>query len=226
MNENAITTTPSEQAAVTQPAAPSSSVPEDYEELKQFRATYQPALEAIAPHWEDIRPIIEDEAERNYWRSARETRQAIQERQKPKLTPELELIRDEFRGELGPVVEFVKNQQQERQRQTEAAQKQSLDTNYAYAQRLVAERPELGEHNFAGINMLAQLAYRDGRSLEDTWKEYGSMFAARVEKATPPPSLHGGAASPGIPGPSTQPRITSRKGLRERLAANIKAGSR
>lgn len=226
MNENVVTSQQDQAPAVAQPAAPSSSIPDDYEELKRFRDTYQPALEAIAPHYEDIRGIIEDEGTREYWKAAREARQRQLEAQKPKLTPELELIRDEFRGELGPIVEYVKAQQTERERQVQAAQKESLDTNYAYAQRLVAERPELGERNYAGMNMLAQLAYRDGRSLEDTWKEYGSMFAARETKKEPPPSLHGGAASPGIPGPSTQPRITSRKSLRERLAANLKAGSR
>ena len=226
MADDLQTTPTTSPPAQTPAAAPSSapSVPEDYEALKAFHEQYEPVLREIAPVWDDVRPIIENADDREYWKTAREARQRQLDAQKPQLSPELKMIRDEFAGELGPVVEYIKSEQQTRQQRAKADQDAALKVNYDYAARLVAERPALAERNFAGINALAQLAYRDGLSLEEAWKQNEGLFSGSAPRAAAPPtSLRGGAAAPGVPGESKSGPITSRTDLKKRLAANLRA---
>lgn len=204
--------------------APSPSVPEDYEELKAFRAQYEPALATIAPYWDDyIKPLVEDEQEREFVKTARESRKQFLDSQKPKLSPELQTIRDEFASELTPIVEYVQSERKQREDAVKAETETAQAANLAYAQRLTAERPDLAEENYAGMHALASLAARDKISLEDTWKRYGTRFGAQPEKKQPPTSLRGGEAAPGVPGPSEQPRIKSMRDITKRLAGNLRA---
>lgn len=211
------------------PAAPSPSPaiqePADYQELRQFRDTYTPALQAIAPFWDDyVKPLLEDESEREFYKTARESRKQYLEQQKPKLTPELELIREEFRAELDPIVEYVRGNKTERENATKAAQEAAQAANVEYGRRLLAERPDLGEDGMWGMHALATLAQRDNISLEDAWKRHGSRFAGPAPKREAPPSMRGAAAAPGVPGPSTEKPIRNARDLTSRLAANLRAG--
>jgi len=218
--------TPGKPAAATTPAVspPVQTVPADYEELRTFRDTYAPTLEAIAPYYDDIRPIVEDEETRNFLREARTTYQKRRDEQKPKLTPELELIRDEFKSTLTPLVEYVDGERKSRLEEQESKNKATQAEAVAYAQRLAAERPDLAEKNYAGIYLLASYAQREKITLEQAWKDIGSSFSAPQKRAEPPRSLRGDSGAPGVPGESKEPPIRGPKDLRSRLAANLRAG--
>ena len=45
--------------------------PDDYAELKGYRDKYNALAETISPYIDDIRPIIENEEDREYVRTAR-----------------------------------------------------------------------------------------------------------------------------------------------------------
>lgn len=205
-------------------AAPSPAVPADYEELRQFRDTYAPILGTIAPMWDDLAPIIENEDEREYVRRARAARQRELDAQKPQLTPELKAVRDEFSEQLTPLVEYVRSERDSRQRQEQETQRRALLTNAEYATRLIAEKPWLAEDNYRRIAALAQWANGDGTSLEEAWKKYGSSFAAPEPRHEPPTSLSAASSAPGIPGESKPEKPRGKTGLKAEWARRIAAG--
>lgn len=210
------------------PAAGTSvpSVPDDYEELKAFKAQYEPVIGAIAPIWEtDIYPLVTDENEREYTRRARKTYHDLLKEQEPQIPAELQPVVEQFEKRLTPIVDYIDSERKAREDEKNATIKASQDANLAFAQRLAAERPDLVEENYAGMHMVAALAQRDNISLEDSWKTYGSRFQAPAKGKTPPESLRGGAAAPGVPGPSTEPKAKNRTELARRLAGNIRAGA-
>lgn len=198
--------------------------PSDYQDLKRFYDDYAPVLQRLAPVWDDVQPIVEDEDQRKYWKAAREARQRQLEAQEPQYTPELKRLRDEFAGTISEVSDWVKSQKQERERTTLETQARAAQANLDYAQRLVAERPEFAEENYATIAALASLAQRDGSSLEESFKRYGSRFAGPAPKREPPPSLRAGAAAPGIPGESTREKPRGKVAMQKMLADRIRAG--
>jgi hypothetical protein len=206
------------------PPSPTVTYPDDYEELRRQNAEYAATMEALRPYADDIRPILENEDERNFTRTALTNYRRQREESQPKLSPELQMLREDLVKEAGPAVAWVNEQraaqEQSKKDAAESAQKQNL----AYAQRLAAERPDLAEDGFAGIGMLAAYAANRGVSLEEAYKTAGSRFSAPPAKKSPPTSLRGDAAAPGVPGPSELPKATSLSQLRDRLAANARAG--
>lgn len=222
MSQSDITTaTPGAAAA---PAAPAVQIPEDYEELKSYRDRYNQLAETITPYLDDIRPIIEDDESREFWRSARSTYEQQKEARKPRLTPELEMIRDEFKETLTPLVEYVGSERTAKERAEQERIASAQQANLDYAKRLVAERPQLAEDDYAGIGMLAAYAANRNISLEEAYKRAGDRFAsAPPPKEKPPTSLRGDGAAPGVPGESKLPPIKSTVDLRKRLANNLRA---
>jgi hypothetical protein len=211
-------------AAPVAPSAPAVSYPEDYEDIRRQNAEYRAALEALQPYAEDIRPIIEDEDTRSFLREARTTYQRQKQDREPKLSPELQMLREDLVKEAGPAVAWVNEQRAAAEQAKKEAEESAQRANVLYAQRLAAERPDLAEDNFAGIGMIAAYAAARGMSLEEAYKTTGSRLAAPPAKKEPPTSLRGESAAPGVPGPSEQPKATSLGQLRTRLAANMRAG--
>lgn len=210
--------TPPVTEPVPAPATP--TVPDDYEELKAFRAQVE---QTIAPYWEDIRPIVEDEAQRTFWKQARQNYEAAQKTVEPDIPDELKPVVDRFEKRLSPLVDYLEAERKSK----EDAQKAQLETaqkaNLEYAQRLAAERPDLAEDNYAGIEMLAAYASKRGYSLEDAWKRIGNSFSAPVKREAPPRSLRGSATAPGVPAESETPKGSSRTDILNRLKTNIRA---
>lgn len=215
-------------AAGITPPAPGPQIqyrePDDYQELRSRAAQFDQLSATLSPYIDDIRPIIEDEETRNFIRSARETLKQQQELRKPQIDPGLAQIRDEFRSVLEPVVGYVNSERTAKEQAATDSKNAALAANTAYAQRLAAERPDLAEDDYAGIGMLAAYAQHRGISLEEAWNRKGGSLSAPVKRATPPTSLRGDAAAPGVPGESRNERITGPKDLRSRLAANLRAG--
>lgn len=205
--------------------------PDDYAELKGYKERYNALSETLAPYVDDIRPIIENEGDREYWRTARKSRDLLREQQEPQMDPQFAPLVSHFEKQFAPVVEYATNaQKREREaaeateRDTKAAEATAFKANEDYARRLIADRPDLAEDEFAGIGMLAAYAAHRKISLEEAWNRKGNTLGAPAKKVTPPTSLRGDAAAPGVPGESKQPKITSKIGLRNRLAANLRAG--
>lgn len=218
-------------AAAPSAAPPSVAYPADYEELRERAQRYDALNEQLSPYAEVINRLVTDEDYRTFTQSATETYDERLKRQQPQVPAEFQPVVDRFEKELGPLVEFVNETKREREERirAEAADKEAQiaaaqRANVEYAQRLAAERPDLAEDNYAGIGMLAAYAANRGLSLEDAYKATGSRFGAPPKKATPPTSLRGDSAAPGVPGESTQPPIKSTTDLRKRLAANLRAG--
>jgi hypothetical protein len=222
VNQPTITPAAATPSPGVSPAAP--SVPQDYEELKKFREDYEPTIAAIAPYIDDIRPIVENERTREFLRKARTTYEKELESQAPQLSPELSMVRDEFRRELDPIVGYIKDERKAKEYAAAKAKEEAGQANLAYANRLVAERPDLAEDDYAGIQMLASYAAPRGISLEEAWKRKGTSLGAPAPKVAPPRSLRGDAAAPGVPGESKEPPIKSARDLTRRLAANLRAG--
>lgn len=197
--------------------------PADYAELKSRAAQFDQLNATLSPYIDDIRPIIEDAETREFIRSARATLKQQQELRKPQLDPALSMIRDEFRGELGPIVEYITSEKTSKEQAKSDAAAAAQAANVAFAQRIAAERPDLAEDDFAGIGMVAAYAQHRGLSLEEAWNRQNGRFSAPQKRVTPPTSLRGDAAAPGVPGESRNEPIRSGKDLRSRLAANLRA---
>lgn len=205
--------------------------PDDYAELKGYKERYNALSETLAPYVDDIRPIIENEGDREYWRTARKSRDLLREQQEPQMDPQFRPLIDHFESKFGPVVELANEQRAERERdkaakdaETKAAEATAFKANEDYARRLIADRPDLAEDEFAGIGMLAAYAAHRKISLEEAWNRKGNTLGAPAKKVTPPTSLRGDAAAPGVPGESKATPIKSRVDLTRRLAANLRAG--
>lgn len=218
---------------VDQPGVPAVQYrdPEDYAQAKADAQRYIELRDTIAPYVDDIRPIVEDEAQREYWRTARRTRETLQQQQEPQMDPQFRPLVDHFERQFAPVVEYATNAQKRereaaeaKENETKAEQATAFKANEDYARRLIVERPDLAEDTFAGIGMLAAYAANRGISLEEAWTRKGNTLGAPPKKVTPPTSLRGDAAAPGVPGESKASKITSRAGLQARLAANLRAG--
>lgn len=205
--------------------------PEDYKELQGYRDRYNQLAETISPYIDDIRPIIENEDDREYIRTARRTRETLRQQQEPTMDPQFRPLVDHFEKQFAPVVEFATNAQKREREAAEAkdaeaktAEQTAFKANEDYARRLIADRPDLAEDNFAGVGMLAAYAANRGISLEEAWTRKGNTLGAPPKKITPPTSLRGDAAAPGVPGESKTPPIKSKVDLKNRLAANLRAG--
>lgn len=208
-----------------QPSAP--QLPADYAELLAIRDDYQRLNQTLAPYIDDIRPLIEDEGQRTFIRQARQSYQQQIDAQKPKIAPEMQPIIERIeatKSEFAPAIEYINAERAAKEKATKDSADAAQTANVEYGKRLLAERPDLGEDDGAGIGMLAAYAFNRGISLEEAWKRKGNTLAAPVAKATPPRSLRGDAAAPGVPGESTAPPIKSARDLTARLAANLRAG--
>ncbi len=206
-------------------SVPAPSYPADYEELRQFRDQYAPVLNTIQQYADDIRPIIEDDDQREFIRSAREQYTALRKQQEESaIDPVAKTVIESVTEKFQPALEYVQTMRERETRAEQQAQKAALDANLAYAQRLVAERPDLAENNYKKIMAVAQWAQQDGISFEEGWKRYGSYIAAPAPgKKEPPTSLRGSVAAPGTPGESKSEKITSAKDLRARMVNNLRA---
>ncbi len=226
------------------PAAPPVSIqePEDYQELKNFRASFD---EKIAPYWADIQPILEDEDTRTFVRSARETYADRQRRQEPQIPVEFQPVVTRFESQLGPIVEYVNADRAEKlaaktakDAEVEAAQKAGFATNKAYAERIMAERADFRNADGNPSEMMEDLiilAAQRKLSIEDAYKSYGPKYFGVKPQAIErpaserraPSSLRGDAAAPGVPGESQQPKPQTQKERLARMRANmIAAGGR
>jgi len=219
-------TDPSPQATPESPA-PAVTYPSDYEELRNRVSAYERTMAQLEPYADLIEPIVSDDDRRTFMKSALETYNERLEKQKPQYTPELALLREEVGKELTPVLEYVNSERTAKEQAKKDAEQAAQQSNLAYAQRLAAERPDLAEDNFAGIGMLAAYAANRGVSLEDAYKSAGSRFSAPPPaKKTPPASLRGDTAAPGVPGESRQEKATTLSSMRKRLADNMRAAQR
>lgn len=234
-----------------EPAAPivREVVPSDYEELKAFKSSVEAQL---TPYWDVIQPILEDEDARTFTKSALETYNERKQKLEPALPPELEMFEKRLEGKFGGVVEYVNQQRQEREaaaeakrKEEEAAQQATFQANKAYAERIMAERAEFRNADGGPSPMMEDLiilAAQRKMSVEDAYKEYGPRyFGIKLQsvpdpsipeaaeparpKRTPPTSLRGDAAAPGVPGESAAPRPTNNKERLARMKANIVAAS-
>lgn len=213
-------------------AAP--SIPDDYEALRAKAAEYdslRPALEQIAPYYDEfIKPIVEDEERRNYTKMAWEARKRQLEAAEPELTPELRAFEKRMEARYGPVADFIRQQDENNKRYEAEQNKRAYDENVSYGLRLKAEHPELMENNNFGMWSLIQAAEANKISLEEAFKRFGSAFT-RPDPGVPKKDaknytsgLHG-TGQPGIPGeskPVERPR--TRAGMTQHIAAQLRAG--
>lgn len=233
---------PSEPIVPAEPsAAPSVRIeaPADYAELQEFRKNFEAQ---VAPYWDDIRPIIEDENIRTFTRSARETYADRLKAQEPELPPELAMFEKRLEGKFGGVVEYIEGEKSERARVAaekadaeKAEQARGFAANKAYAERIMAEREDFRTADgnpSPQMEDLIILAAQRKLSIEDAYKEYGPKYfgvkpqvVREPSERKPPSSLRSG--DPGVPGESTQPKAQTQKERLARMRANmIAAGGR
>lgn len=194
-------------------------IPEDYEQLKALRDRIE---NEIGPVWDEFRPMLEDENRREFVKrafKAYETQLEEADDTPSWFKNSMKGIREEF----APVVSYVNQEEAAKKARAEAETKRLNDENLAFASRLSAERPDLVENNYAKMHMLAAFAAREQISLEEAWKREGASFAKPVGRSKPVESLSAGNSAPGVPGPSSEQPIKSRKDLRNRMAASLRA---
>lgn len=217
-----------ENESVQQHQAPSTpALPADYAELLQTKAEYERLAATIEPYVDDIKSFMEDPELRDFSREARQSFVQQREARKPKIDPQYQPIIDRIentKSEFAPVVEYVANERKAKEQAKADAEAAAQNANVEYGKRLLAEHPHLAVDDGRGIGMVAAYAFNRGISLEEAWKRAGGDFVAPVPKASPPRSLRGDAAAPGVPGESTALPIKSARDLTARLAANLRAG--
>lgn len=206
------------------PAAPP-SVPADYEELKNFKRSVE---EKVLPYWDDIEPILSDEDTRTFTRTAIETYRDRQKRLEPELSPELSVFEKRLESKFGDVVEYVAGEKRSRAEAAAAIEKENADkvaayqrTNTAYAERIIAERPEFAADDFKLMRRLAALTAAEGLSLEEGYKEFGTLFGVKPKAVEKPTSLRGDGATPGVPGESALPKPTTQRERLNRMRENM-----
>lgn len=226
-------------------AAPTITVPADYESLREFHeryGQYGPALDLVRDNFDTIRPLLEDENEREFYTNARKAREAVAP-PAPTMSPEMQAFRDDLRKEFGPTLDWVGSQREAAEKKIKddevekyRAQEASNNANRAYAQRIIAEQPKIfgfvtdeAGSQVVNPNMkrLVAMAAAEGLSVEDAYKNFGAeLFGVKpraVEREKPPASLRGDTAAPGVPGESTEPPIRTKGQLAKRLANNLRA---
>ena len=223
------------------PAAPSvrEVAPADYEELKQFKQSFE---ERILPYWDDLKPILEDEDARTFTRSALETYRDRQKRMEPEIDPALQPLVSRFEKELGPIVEYVNADRQakadakaEAEKATEREQQAAFSANKAYAERIMAERQEFRNADGFPSPMMEDLiilAAQRKMSIEDAYKEYGPKYfgvrpqaVAEQKPEKRETSLRGSGAAPGVPGESAVPKAQTQRERLDRMRKNMIAAA-
>jgi hypothetical protein len=221
-----------EPSATPPVTAPAVTYPSDYEEYRRKGESYDQVMARLEREAEWLGPVLENEDRRNFVKTALETFDERIAKQKPQLSPEMEVLEERLIGKVAPLVEWASGEQQtraaakaEEKAAAEKAEADALEFNRQYGLRLMQEHPELARYNNYPIGMLAAAAQLDKISLEESYKRYGDVFAkAAPERKAPPTALRGDAAAPGVPGESQKERATTLKGLRQRLADNLRSG--
>jgi hypothetical protein len=208
--------------------------PEDYAELKAFRQSFE---EKILPHWDTVRPILEDDDERTFYEQARKTRERLRAEAEPELPPEFQTFEKRLESKFGGVVEYVQSvrereaaEAKQREADAEAERQRGFETNKAYAQRIMAERADFRNADGGPSEMMTDLiilAANRKMTLEDAYKEYGPKYFGVKPAAVPrepserkpPSSLRNG--DPGVPGESAAPKATTQKERLARMRANM-----
>lgn len=223
MAEDSTLTNPTGGAEPAGSSAAPGIDPEQYAQLVAYYQQTAPLVQKISPYIDDVTRYADDEDYRQFTRRAYDSYQASIKAQEPEIPEPVRYLEQRMNERLDPVVEYVKDLRGRETRAQEQAQREAMESNMAYAQRLAAENPHLAEDNYAGIQMLASYAGSRNISLEEAYKRRGSIFGAAAAKAEPPTSLRSSAAAPGIPGPSEQPKAVSRNQIRQRLADNLRS---
>jgi hypothetical protein len=206
-------------------APPAPQFPADYEELRAFKQSVE---EKVLPYWDDIEPILSDEDTRTFTRTAIETYRDRQKRLEPELPPELAAFEKRLESKFGDIVEYVGTEKKTRAEAAAAVEKENADkvaayqrSNTAYAERIIAERPEFAADDFKLMRRLAALTAAEGLSLEEGYKEFGTLFGVKPKAVEKPTSLRGDGATPGVPGESALPAPKTQRERLDRMRANM-----
>ncbi len=207
-----------EQPSGAQPTPSTTFDPAEVERLKREYAQAQQILQTLAPHAERINRLIEEPDAAQFFDEAYGVFKD-RSNKSPELPPELKAIHDD----VVYLKDYVKTAEQKRQEQEQSVQQQRYQEDYHYAERLVAERPDLAEDNYWGIQSLAAYAKNNSITLEQAWKKVGSRFAKPVKQAAPPSSLRADAGEIGIPGRSDTQAPSTNKSFRDVLLERLKS---
>ncbi len=162
-----------------------------HNELQQ----YQQAIMELQPHAPIIERLVSDPDAKKFVQEALASYTEMQKRREPELPAELRPLE----SKITKLNEYVENLQQREQQATQAAQQQAFQAEYAYAERLVAQHPELAEDNYFAIQALKQYATQNGISLEQAYKRRGSQFLKQDTAPALPSSLRADLGELGVP---------------------------
>lgn len=208
------------------PAAAPQYDPEYVAQLERYALQAQQQFAALEPYQDDVRRLVEDSEFRNFYRDSSRAYEQFRKQSEPQIDPQLAAVRDELKAEFRPLIEDHQTRRQREEAQARADHQKFMDEQFAYRNRLIAERPDLGPD---GINEIAAYADTLARlnnrnvSLEEAYKKMQSRGAA--PPAAPPPSLRAEHGAPGIPAATPPSDLESwRKDFHGTLTARLRAG--
>lgn len=186
---------------------------------------YEPVLQRMDPHADDIKRLVEDEDYRNFHKQSYSTYQQLREQQKPQIDPALAPVMEELREVRG----YVDSQRAAETSRATAATQEAANAQWAKVTEAARETPWLANDNYKAAFEVAH--FGDSRGIKDfgdALSAYKQEMATRfgAPAAVAPRSLRADAGDPGVPGPKAAPKITGPQDIRARLAASLRAQAR
>lgn len=172
-------------------------------ELEQYQTETQSVFDQLAPHSARIKRMVEDESAARLFDDSLASYEALQSRNKPKLS-------DEWNPEVNPwlkkidamydqVQSFAKDTGEYKQQQQEQVNQRLLSENTKLSEQLIEKFPNLAEGDYAGIKMIASYGIQNKMSFADA---ASALEPAYRRERTVEPTLRTTAGAPGVPGAS------------------------
>lgn len=190
--------------------APSPSIdPNEYaqmqarlNELETYHRESQEVFNQLQPHSARIKRLIEDESAQRIFDDGLSAYEAMQQRNKPKLSDEWNPEVNPYLQKIEKVYEVVNNFEQKsaqyEQTQRDEANQRLLAENTKLSEQLVEKFPHLAEQNYAGISMIASYGLQNKMSFADAARALEPVY----RRETSEPNLRPELGAPGIPGDS------------------------
>jgi len=145
---------------------------------------------------------------------------AVRRTQAPATPPELKPLEEK----LEKVERFVGGLQEAQQSWQRAQDQQAYRINYEFAQRLVGEKPEFARDNYKPIKWLMNAAASEGITLEDAYKQLGSVYSGAASAPIPDRSLRADAGTPGVPSERRPAKIETKQQAEQYIAGVLRRG--
>jgi hypothetical protein len=200
---------PSPGGGFTPPSSPAidageyARMQQQLRELQQYQQETQSVFDQLAPHSARIKRMVEDESAARLFDDSLASYEALQSRNKPKLS-------DEWNPEINPYLKkidelydevktFRKQSDEYGQQQQQQVNQRLLSENTKLSEQLIEKYPHLAENDYIGIKAIASYGIQNKMSFADAASALEPTY--KRDRAVEP-TLRTTAGAPGVPGAS------------------------